>query len=261
MDGPARSEDRGGAVAVYVAMAAAVTLGVIGLAMDASRVQIVRSEAQSAADAAALTAASQLDGTPTAISRANTALANLVTNHQRMASTGASAVTIAGVRYLSGLPASDDTPITGAFVTTDPLAARFVEVTTAPLNHQNTFLRAVSNDDGMDVSTRAVGGGHQMVCRAPPLMICNPAESNAHGRCFDIWQWRGRQIRLVSQATGAYAPGDFGYLANGATGANALADALASVNGANICYGPDVETEPGQNNGARTALNTRFGIL
>ncbi|MGD9966260.1 MAG: pilus assembly protein TadG-related protein [Hyphomonadaceae bacterium] len=254
------ARDRSGGVAVYVALIAFVTFGLIGLAVDATRAMIVRSESQAAADAAALAAGSQLDGTSTAIARADAAIEDLITNRQGLASTGAGEVTIANVRYLVGLPGNDSAAITDDFVTSNPLEARFVEVTTAPLTHINTFLRAAGAVDPVDITTSAVSGGSQMVCRAQPLMICNPGEYTTIGDIFDVEAWRGRQVRLVSQSSGAYVPGNFGYLSPGANGANALAEALASTNGANICYGPTVQTEPGQNNGARTALNTRFGI-
>lgn len=252
--------DRSGAVAVYVALIATVTFGLVGLAVDATRAMIVRSEAQAAADAAALAAGSQLDGTSTAISRATAAIENLVTNRQRLASTGAGEVGIGSIRFLSDLPSDDSAAITDDFVTTNPLEARFVEVTTEPLTHLNTFLLAVGAIDPVNITTTAVSGGSQMVCRAQPLMICNPGEYTTIGDIFDVDLWRGRQVRLVSQSSGAYVPGNFGYLSPGANGANVLAEALASTNGANICYGTTVETEPGQNNGARTALNTRFGM-
>ena len=252
-----------GAVTIYVALAAATTLGVIGLAIDATRAMIVHSEAQAAADALALAAASQLDGTPTAITRANTAIANLVSNQQRLAATGAGPVTVGSVRYLRGLPSSDDLPITATFVTTDPLLARFVEVTTTPLQHDNTFLLAVGATPTINIARVAVAGCNQAICRAPPMMICNPAEQGGNaGAAFDISVWRGRQVRLFHQggANAAWAPGNFGYLEVTASGANALRDALASTAGGNICYGREVTTEPGAKNGARNALNVRFGI-
>ena len=52
------ADDPHGSVAVYVALIAATLFGIIGLAIDGSRAMIVNSEAQVAADAAALTAAS-----------------------------------------------------------------------------------------------------------------------------------------------------------------------------------------------------------
>src|SRR5690606_27657240 len=128
-----------------------------------------------------LAAASQLDGTPTAIARANLALQNLISNQQRLASGGAGAVAIAQVRYLSGLPSNDNLPITADFVTADPLQARFVEVTTAPLTHVNTFLLAVGASPSASITTQAVGGCHQMVCKTLPMMICNPAEAAGAG--------------------------------------------------------------------------------
>jgi Flp pilus assembly protein TadG len=256
------TRDQRGGVAVYVALIAAVTFGIVGLAIDATRAMIVRSESQAAADAAALAAASQLDGTPSAITRAQLAIDNFVTNAQRMASTGAGNVAIAQVRYLSGLPADDASPIDDDLVTTNPLEARFVEVTTAPLTHLNTFLRAVSADEGVTITTQAVAGCNQIVCRTPPLMMCNPAEAAGSGEPFNIDTWRGRQVKLMHQGgmNSSWAPGNFGFLEVSAPGADALRDALASVNGSNDCYGPSVTTEPGAKNGARTALNVRFGI-
>lgn len=256
-----RTDERGG-VAIYVTLIAVALFGIIGLALDASRAMVLNSEAQAAADAAALAAASQLDGTPTAIARADTALANLVENRQRLASTGAGAVAIAGVRYLNGLPADDALPITDEFVTTNPLEARFVEVATAPLSHINTFLRIVGATDTLNITRRAVAGCNQIVCRAPPLMICNPAEQGNPGASFNIDDWRGRQILFIHQggANASWAPGNFGYLAAGGVGTPVLINALASTNGGNICYGTEVTTEPGAKVGARNALNVRFGI-
>jgi hypothetical protein len=101
-----------------------------------------------------------------------------------------------------------------------------------------------------------------MVCRTLPMMICNPQEIDGSGEPFDIDVWRGRQVILMHQGgpNSSWAPGNFGYLEVSAPGANALRDALASVNGANNCYGPAVTTEPGAKLGARNALNVRFGI-
>jgi Flp pilus assembly protein TadG len=251
-----------GAVAIYVALTATVTFGIIGLAVDASRAMIVRSEAQAGADALALVAASQLDGTPTAIDRANTAIANLIENSQRFASTGPGPVSWTSVRFLTALPSSDDSPITGDFVTTDPLLARFVEVTTTPLPHANTFLLAIGATPNITISTVAVAGCNQAICRVPPMMICNPAEEDNIGASFDISEWRGKQIRFFHQGgpTAPWAPGNFGYLEVNGSGTNALRDALASVAGGNICYGRSVMTEPGAKLGARNGLNVRFGI-
>lgn len=253
--------DRSGAVGVYVALAATVTLGIVGLAVDATRAMIVRSEAQSAADAAALAGASQLDASPTAITRATNAINTLITNRERLASSGQGPVGIASIRFLSSLPASDDTAIAAANVTTNPLAARFVEVVTAPLTHQNTFLRAVGATAPTTITTTAVAGCNQIVCRSQPLMICNPSEVSGSGTPFDLATWRGRQIRMVGQGPGVqWQPGNFGYLDPGSNGASALRDALASTAGNTVCYGPNAATSPGLANGARTALNVRFGI-
>lgn len=251
---------KSGAVAIYVALISTMTLGIIGLAIDGSRVMVVQSESQAAADAAALSGASQLDGTPTAITRATAAVANLVSNSQQLASTGSGPVNVAQIRFLSTLPSDDNAPITAAMVTTDPLLARFIEVTTTPLNHQNSFLLAVGAAASIDITTSAVAGARQTVCGTAPMMICNPSEATNPGAPFDIDQWRGRQVRLLYQPD-AWAPGNFGFLESGGTGTNVLRDALASTNGANICYGPNATTEPGLKNGVRAALNVRFDMF
>src|SRR4051812_13460153 len=64
------ADDTSGAVAIYVSLLAGFLFGMVGLAVDASRLYSTNTEAKSAADAAALAAASQLDGTATAITRA-----------------------------------------------------------------------------------------------------------------------------------------------------------------------------------------------
>src|SRR5262249_39728435 len=158
------------------------------------------------------------------------------------------------------LPDDDASPITNDLATTDPLEARFVEVTTAPLTHLNTFLRAVSADEGVAITTQAAAGRSQIVRPTPPMTIRNPAGAPGRGEPVDIDVWRGRQVILTQQGgvNSSWAPGNFGYLEVSAPGANALRDALASINGANDCYGPAVTTEPGAKNGARNALNVRF---
>src|SRR5579872_3659268 len=59
-----------GYILVTLTIGLVFLLGVVGLAIDIGRMYITRAEAQSFADAAALFAAQQLDGTPEGISRA-----------------------------------------------------------------------------------------------------------------------------------------------------------------------------------------------
>ena len=141
------SKDESGAVIIYVTILAAVLIGFVGLATDIGRFSMSNSQAVDAADAAALAAASQLDGSSSSITRAMNAAINtpLIANSHTYAagvdSTGL--ISITDIRFLSDLPPDDSAPITEAFETTDPFQARFVEVTTEKLTHTNMFIVAI----------------------------------------------------------------------------------------------------------------------
>src|SRR5688572_5926437 len=98
-----------GAVLIYVTIIASVLMGMVGLAIDSSRLFTTNTQAQSAADAAALAAATQLDGRPDSITRATNAAQTtpLVQNTHSFA-TEAPVITIAQVRFLKSLPPALD---------------------------------------------------------------------------------------------------------------------------------------------------------
>lgn len=266
------SRDERGSVIIYVSMIIAVLIGLVGLAIDFSRFYNSHSEAQSAADAAALAAASQLDGSSTAIARATNAAMTtpLISNYQTFA-TGADAggtVAIGAIRFLTDLPANDADPIPAGLVTVDPLAARFVEVTTEALTHNNLFAMAVGIAESDTFSASAVAGMTSVICDITPLMICNPAEADPPdgqgiGAGFDPAIWEGRLI--VAKQSGpdsAWGPGVFGLLdvPDGAQGAKAVAEMLASAVPPSQCYTTKVDIQPGTVASVRTAFNTRFDI-
>lgn len=271
--------DRRGAVAIYVALTAALLFGMVGVALDLGRFGITNTDAQHAADAAALAAASQLDGQPDAITRATNAAQTtpLVQNSQRFASTGGGTVTIASMRFLSSLPALDSDPITSSFVTTDPTQARFVEVTTTGLAHQNWFIEAVGGGATATVTAKAVAGNTQAICRATPLAICNPNEAGGNsGAPFNIDDWKGKQVRAkqgggttcdpttgnCSGGSNAWVPGDFGFLddPNCGQAAPCLRNEFASVTPLTSCVSTDVSTRPGNVTSVDSAVNTRFDM-
>ena len=66
--------DRRGVVAVYTAILAPVLIGFAALSVDISRYMTLNTELQSAADAAALAGAAELDGRADAIERAKLAV-------------------------------------------------------------------------------------------------------------------------------------------------------------------------------------------
>ena len=116
---------------------------------------------------------------------------------------------------------------------------------------------------------RQVATRGQAICQITPLFICNPAETASNLNApFDFNYWKGRQVIVREGPAGnggnaQWFPGNFGFLnvqgfGNGASG---LREALASVNGAAACFRGNVETKPGQTEGAREGLNVQIWIF
>jgi hypothetical protein len=249
-----------GVVLPYVAVTVALMVGITGFALDTGRLTSTHSDAQAAANAAALAAASQLDGgtvAPNAIERAtNAAVTTPLVSNQHVFAEGENDILIVGIRFLSDLPNRDDNPNLDPFVTTDPAQARFVEVTTATLNQENVLVAVLGGPSTSTIQTTAVAGNTQVLCRIPPLWVCLPDD-------FDAELYKGRQV--LAKAAGpnsSWDNGNFGLLTtpSGESGAGAIADMLASADPNSGCYAAEVETAPGQKQGVREALNTRFDM-
>lgn len=262
-----RSEDA--SALVYVTVLLPALIGFALLAVDSSRVYNLHFDLQQGADSFALAAAAELDGTGDAIIRANRAIDNLVTNQHHLSDAGA--YTLArgdlSVRYLSDLPASDDTPIPAGMVTADPTLARFVEVTVNPTAITSifpaTFLGAASNTHNPSAS--AVAGFGSAVCQFTPLYICNPYEGTGTTleQVVNTRSLRRRMIQLRKNGgSGAQNfPGNYGFLQPyDGRGANALKESIARVN-PNACFSANgVELRTGFIDSVRHALNVRFDI-
>lgn len=240
-----RGED--GHTVVYVTLSAGVILGMIGLALDGSRAMITHSEAQAAADAAALAAASQLDGQAGACARAKAA-ATSVTNAQRFAEGGGAPVTIASGSpvCLSGLPTSDSAATTGFVTTSDP-ASRYVQVTTQQLTHQNTFLAALTTQNTALIQRSAVAGFRRSLCSASPVMMACNTLSWTPGVVFEAWDNKGGSLK--------------GWLnSDGCGNANCVHDELAQLQPAFCVVDNSLEPATGnKTNKAADGYNTRFG--
>jgi uncharacterized membrane protein len=72
--------DTDGVILPYVTIMLAVIVGVSVLALDGARVVSLQTQLQKGADAFALAGAAELDQTADAITRANNAIDNIVTN-------------------------------------------------------------------------------------------------------------------------------------------------------------------------------------
>ncbi|HSA81562.1 MAG TPA: pilus assembly protein TadG-related protein [Geminicoccaceae bacterium] len=265
-------DTRGGILAFSVVLLLFV-LGTGGLILDFSRVWNSQSELQAFADHAALVAAGELDGTPDAITRANNALAQLISDRQAYASQDVTLdATDLQATFLRNLPAADTDDDFSPFVTADPALAQYVRVVVNPHTVSTIFanlLLAVSGNAqvDLDVGAAAVAGYTQFVCDISPLMFCSPAGMDRE----TLRSWLpGRQIRLKAQ--NFWGPGAFGLLdvnfdENGPCGspnqgANFFRCAVAVERSITRCFSRrGVDVRPGQAAGpSESGLNTRFDI-
>jgi Flp pilus assembly protein TadG len=253
--------DEDGSVTIWAAVSAAVVLGLVGLALDLSREEITHSEAQAAADAAALAGAAQLDLSSGSCARAASAAQTLVVNNQKFAGATAGAITFSAANCLSALPASDSTAIDGSYVTTSDTSARFLQVVTQQLTHNNFFLQLIGAPATATVQAQAVAGFRPGICEVPPLMMCNPDETGGGGQPFDPSTVIGREIWAKGGAAG---PGNFGLLQNpicGTPSKNCI-QSMLQANTPNECFGSTVSPAPGQGTGpSDKGINVRFGLL
>lgn len=271
------NDDRAAIGPMYaLALFGLVAMGTVGF--DYGRLMALNSELQSAADQAALAAATQLDGRDDAITRARAAAntyfakatvggtAPTYANNTYIAQdeSGANAVTIPDANIVFYTGYASDAP-TGSVLSTsaaDQRSAKIVQVTvsnrriTKPLTPiTNILLTANAQASAM---ARVDGA----VCNVPPLMICAPDNTPAFPEGYEgvgVLMEPGGQ-------TGAWAPGAFGYLdlvnGPGSNGADALRDLLGSATLQNQCRSTSatVDAATGNKTSATDALNTAFDI-
>ena len=236
-----------------------------GVAFDYARLASMDTELQSAADQAALAAATQLDGSSGACSRAANAARSMLLNETRMANDG----NASGRQITIPLETTCDAVgqvrfwqnITKTTAATSDANAKFVEVTVDARTANYAFTPIAAAFSSGPISATAFSGLDSAICKVPPLMMCNPNESG--DPAFTIANYVGKGVRLVgNDGGGFYGPGNFGFLDVGAgNGASTLRQELGGTNVPGNCVsGSTVETETGNIITVRDALNTRFGI-
>lgn len=248
--------DRRGAVALYVALAGSLLVGSLVLAVDVGRTTILRTEMQNAADSAAVAAATQLDGSEDARSRAEGLARGTALDSSSLAG---GELTVSQVEFFS---AFGDGGTTAATSDSD---ARLVRVTMDTQSIHMMFgpvINALTGSDGnsaKNLEAVAVATTAPIICNAPPFMICDLTENGNNAVDVMDPDNAGRQVLLKEGGGGGVAPGNYGLLCvDGDCGANAVEDGLADLeNGA--CVGTDVETSPGsKTNKVRNGVNARF---
>ena len=244
---------RDAAIAPTVALSLAGLVAVGGIAFDYSRVASMDTELQSAADQAALAAATQLDGEDGARDRATAAARDLIANLTYFANdSGGTAVDIpeTNITFYEGY--DPDTGQKSPVADTDE-EANYVLVTVEARRANYALTPIVAALHG-DAQASAFATLDSAYCNLPPFMMCKP---NAN---FNPAAHIGHGLRLVIGA--AAAPGNFGFLQTGfGTGADNLAKAIGWNGSAGGCVAArGVVTEPGDKQSVRAAINTRFDM-
>jgi Flp pilus assembly protein TadG len=261
-----------GAVAPTVALSLFGLIAAGGIAFDYARMASMDTELQSAADQAALAAASQLDGEPEACERAVDAARNMLANSTLMANEtgGGRAITIAdpgvcdgdtGITFAAGASIRFYQDIDKSTPSDDDSNAKFVEVSVDPRTSFFALTPIVGALSSGPLPALAFAGLESAICKVPPLMLCNPEETSDPD--FTIGDYIGKGIRLIANdGGGTYGPGNFGFLDTGAgNGATTLRQLLGANNvPGNCASGDGVDTETGSIITVRAALNTRFGM-
>lgn len=288
-----RAED--GYVFVLTLLLLPVFLGASLLMVDVGRVTNAHADLQAAADAAALAAAKELDGSPNAIANARAAMAN-VTNTVSMLSTGGTDLhqdvsfeTTGGgqvaVAFLDAVPTQDDTPIDAAWIANHKVSAAnaedanyvFVHVQATDFEPIAGYLRGdgvFARPANRPIGAVAVAKVQRTVCDVPPLYICNPFEqengvfqTDGLREAFRQGLLHGRMIKLQPIGSDDPAPGHYGFLETLADdGSFSVApDAARHIYAGKqnpTCYGTDsVRPSPVLPDEIKDGFNTRFDIL
>lgn len=255
-----------GAVAPTVALSLVGLIAVGGVAFDYAHLAAMDTELQQAADQAALAAATQLDGQSGAIARATAAANTLITNKTLLAADGNSPVTVETITFCSAFDDSQASTSAACTATTDDSKAKFVWVHVGGRT-ANFALTPITNLTHMDVvGSEAVASLNSAICKTPPVMMCNPAESNSNADInLPYNPARGIGLRLITGD--ADTPGNFGWLqaldasGNPINGANELKEALGYNTPIGACQSADsVTTKTGMDTTVIDALNTRFDV-
>jgi Flp pilus assembly protein TadG len=280
-------KDTDGVILPYATVMLSLFVGMAALAIDGSRYMSLQTQLQKAADAAAIAAAEELDRLSTSTNRAYNAATSLVTNSALFASGN---VAISSVRFMSSLPASDNTAITNYLCSgnnctqANSVAARFVEVTVVPVTMPTIFPVSYlfgSATNAVTTSAQAVAGSDGVSCAVTPIFICNPFEQpgdtydQATKRLEDANANPTTKIELIRMASGSgpgtWGPGDFGYITPVpgqlppdpghcfSQGGGGIGLAMATSTPQTCVRQNGVNLQPGNTTEAKRGLDTRFG--
>ena len=241
-----RKNERGSILATSAIGMLSIVLAV-GLGVDISRFYMVKTELQNAADAAALAAVSELNGSDDGIDRAILAATKTVKNNYDFNKTG---VDIATVEFSAQLN-SGYVPVSGAYGQSANI--KFVRVKTAQSPVGISFAAVVLGPT-KNISAEATAG-----YSVPLNEICNwlPISVIDYGTPIT----EGNTYTFRADSGSGPSPGNYQILAVAGEGGKDVRIGLGE--GVHICAAPGatyaVDSKPGMTAGAvRQGLNTRF---
>jgi Flp pilus assembly protein TadG len=245
-----------GAMIITAALVLLFLLGFMGIALDFGHLFVVKTELQTAVDSCALSAARELDGQSTALTRAVSAgqtagNANRV-NMQSSTWSGQGKIVTADITFRDSAYA----------LTTTPAVARYAQCTHTQANVNIWLMKAMgafSGDTAGNPATRSVAASAvatrasaQTTCPIPVAMKPKPG-GTAPNYGFAVGEW----VPLI-QAQNAATGGQIGW-AN-LDGSNSASETEAELNGRCGTRVGDTLGTPGVQTSVADVWNQRFGI-
>lgn len=246
-----------GAVIITTCLLLLCLLGFMGFALDLGKLFVVKSELQTAMDSCALSAAQELDGLPSAITRARSA--------------GLTAGNLNNVNFQSttwsGQTQLVDTEITfrnAAYTATDvPDQAKYVQCQHTQPAVQMWLLKAMGaftrnttdfpNTHNVMANAVATRGSAQSTCPIPVALVPKPGGTKANNYLLQVGEW----VKVIGDRTPG--SGEMGwYNLDGTTSARQAKDQLEGGSCGNRVG--DTLGTPGSKTGVDTVWNYRFGV-
>src|SRR4051812_19541090 len=162
-----------GSVAPTVALSLVALIAAGGVAFDYAQLAEMDTELQQAADQAALAAATQLDGKPNAIVRAEAAAQSMITNVTKFADDGGGSAG-GGMTFTFYDSYNQATDTYGTVVTADA-TAKVVRVSIGTRTAKYALTPIVGAISGSSTASAVASVGNA-ICKTPPVMMCNPDE-------------------------------------------------------------------------------------
>lgn len=246
-----------GAIALMVVLSLVALLAFLGVVLDLGRLLIVKTELQNAADACALSAAYELDGNASALTRAENAGITIGTRNSMVFQSTPVSITAADISFspvLSGPGGSNSVYLTqaaGAVAATAKYAMCTLTRAGLPMT-----LMAMMGSGPQNVSAQAVAtmAPSQSSC-AIPLGVCSQGSGPSFG--LTPGQWISGRFDAGGGLTGSFNWIDF---TPPGGGSSELAALLTGQGSCAIQSGQNVGETGLLGNAAARAWNSRFGL-